>query len=546
MFLSDAAAVPGCGGSAPSPGLHQTTMKLRDYQQAAVDQTEAGWGQFGKQLGVLPTGGGKTIVFSHLASRQAGNTLILAHREELLQQAIEKLQASTGLVASLEKADNHACRQARVVVASVQSMMTAKRLASWRPDHFDLIVVDEAHHALSTSYRKVLSHFDTYARVLGVTATPDRGDKKNMGEYFQNIAFEVKLFDLVRAGHLAPITMKSIPLKIDLSSVRQTCGDFSDADLGSALEPYLPSIADAIRKHASFRKILCFLPLIDTSLKFVDACRAAGLAAEHIDGTSEDRAEILERFHNGKFDILSNAMLLTEGYDEPNIDCVVVLRPTKSRPLYAQMVGRGTRTHPEKENLLLLDFLWMHEKHSVVRPAHLISKDEAEAAEIQRKADEAAAAAAVGGEMQEELDLQGLLSTVTSEREASLAKKLRALAEKQSQYLTADQYASQNGKMELADYEPTMTWEGQRPTERQLSWLEGKGIDPESVRSKGHASALISAMILQEGPRPASEAQRECMRRAKHPKWQNASREDATEFFRARDEARRENTMSIA
>jgi superfamily II DNA or RNA helicase len=343
-------------------------MQLRGYQETAVASILAGFQEFDRQLAVMPTGAGKTIVFSKLAeAMQPRRSLILAHREELIEQAVDKIAKSTGIFAQVEKAEQRASLMSPVVVASIQTLMGAQRRERWPRDHFAQIVVDEAHHALADSYQKVLRHFT--GKVLGVTATPDRGDKRNLGQYFENVAFEITMFDLIKQGYLSPVKVKALPVEIDLKNVKSVAGDYSADDLGTALTPYLRSIAKALRDHASFRKCLVFLPLIATSKTFTDICQQEGLSAAHIDGTSEDRKEILARFADGEFDILNNAMLLTEGYDDPSIDCIVVLRPTRSRSLYAQMVGRGTRVHPAKDDLLVLDFLWLHEKHNLVRPA---------------------------------------------------------------------------------------------------------------------------------------------------------------------------------
>ena len=461
-------------------------MQPRPYQLDCLAAIEEGFKTFQKQLAVLSTGAGKTCIFSWLAKRQQCRTLILAHRNELIDQAIQKLHSATGIKADKEKAEARASKDSQVVVASVQSLIGESRINGWPDDHFGLVIVDEAHHCISDSYQKVLRRFDGHANVLGVTATPDRGDKRNLGEYFENIAYEIGLFDLIRDGYLSPITVKSVPLKIDLNGVKQTAGDFNDADLGNAIEPYLGQIAEAIAREASFRKTLAFLPLRATSRKFVEACQAIGLSACHIDGESPDRKEILQRFTDGEFDVLSNAMLLTEGYDEPSCDCVCVLRPTRSRPLYSQMVGRGTRLHPTKENLLLLDFLWMHEKHSISRPAHLIAKTKEEADAITELANERSAYG------QDELDLDDLASDATEKREAALRRKLEEQAKKKAKYVSAEMFAAQHNDMALAEYEPTMKWEGEAITDKQRWHLKRNGIDPDTVKGKGHASRLLS------------------------------------------------------
>lgn len=192
--------------------------------------------------------------------------------------------------------------------------------------------------------------------MLGVTATPDRGDMRNLGSYFESLAYEYSLVQAIKEGYLSPIKALTIPLKLDLSGVKQQTGDFSTKDLGTALDPYLEQIAEEMVKHCINRKTVVFLPLVKTSKKFRDILNSKGFRAAEVNGDSKDRQEILEDFDNDKYNVLCNSMLLTEGWDCPSVDCVVVLRPTKVRSLYSQMIGRGTRLFPGKEELLLLDF----------------------------------------------------------------------------------------------------------------------------------------------------------------------------------------------
>lgn len=502
-------------------------MNLRPYQLDTLKAIHDGWSEFQRQLVVLPTGAGKTIIAAHVAKEhvQSGQrVLFLAHREELLLQTIDKFERAAGLRCELEKAEHHAGRTCPVVVASVQTMMS--RGYNWEANHFGLVIVDEAHHAAADSYRRVLDMFPK-ARVLGITATPDRGDAKNLGCVFQNIAHEVKLFDLINDGYLSPITLKSIPLEIDLNGVKSVAGDFAADDLGNRLEPLLGQIAVAIRNHASFRRVLCFLPLIATSHKFVSECRDAGLAAEHIDGESPDRREKLARFAAGEFDVLSNAMLLTEGFDDPGIDCVCVLRPTRSRPLYCQMVGRGTRIAPAKDNLLLLDFLWMHERHKLVRPSALIAHTAEEAECITSLAEEKAK---TGGPV-EELELEGLATEASQQREQALLKKLKENKGKRATVLSAEEFALQHHSMETAEFEPVMEWERQALTDKQAWVLKRAKIDLATVRGKGHASRLISLIKQDQTVQLATPGQRWAMRKAGHPNWSNATQYEALQFF---------------
>jgi len=503
-------------------------MKPRPYQNHAITCIRDGFKEFRRQLAVLPTGSGKTIIFAWLAQLFLPlRTLILAHRDELIDQAIDKIKVATGIQAEKEKAEFKASPHAVIVVASVQSMI--RRLDRWPSDHFNLVVADEAHHAISESWQTVLNHFS--GRVLGVTATPDRGDKRNLGEYFENVAVDIPLVHLIREGFLCPITVKSVPLQIDLSKVHLMAGDFADKELGSLLEPYLATIAGAIKEHASFRKVLAFLPLIDTSHKFVKACSQIGLAAQHIDGGSPDRKEILQRFAAGEFDILSNAMLLTEGFDDPSIDCIVVLRPTKSRPLFAQMVGRGTRIDPIKENLLLLDFLWLHERHRIIHPADLLAKDGEEADIITELTQERSLA----GYDPEQLDLITLAGCATQIREQKLRQKLAELAARKSKYISAEEFCIQHDAIDEAFYEPTMKWESSSITKKQMRYIKEANIDPESIKGRGHASALLSVLFKNKDLELAPQKQRWVMAQEGHPEPWIATRAEARRFFAQRN-----------
>lgn len=305
----------------------------RPYQTIACDNLREGWKQFSKQILVLPTGSGKTIISAKVAREfvDAGQrVLFLAHREELLTQTLDKFQRAAGLSAELEKAEYKASLSANVVVGSVQTL--TRRCTAWPTDHFGLIIVDECHHTCADSYLNILRHFN--AKVCGITATADRSDKKNLGQFWENVAHEVSLFELINQGFLSRIVIKAIPLEIDLSRVHVKKGDYDAAELGETIEPYLAAIAESIKREAAGRRILVFLPLIATSELFVTKCLEAGISARHVDGQSPDRKETLQAFANDEFELLSNSALLFEGYDDPGIDCVVMLRPTKSRPLY--------------------------------------------------------------------------------------------------------------------------------------------------------------------------------------------------------------------
>ena len=465
---------------------------LRPYQQAARDSIHAQWEQGRlRTLLVLPTGTGKTIVFASVAADQvrAGDrVLILAHRGELLEQAADKLQRSTGLVSAVEKAES-TCLNSwfRVVVGSVQTLQRSARLERFPRDYFGTIIIDEAHHAITDGYRRILDYFEG-AKVLGVTATPDRGDMRNLGEVFDSLAYEYKLTDAIKEGYLCKIMAQTIPLQLDISEVGFTSGDYSLGQLGTALDPYLEQIAAEMVQRCRGRKTVVFLPLIKTSQMFRDLLNAKGFQAAEVNGQSADRKEVLADFDAGKYNVLCNSMLLTEGWDCPSVDCVVVLRPTKVRSLYSQMVGRGTRLAEGKTDLLLLDFLWMTDKHELCRPADLVCEDRAVARQMTENLAETGAPEDI-----EEAAAQAC-EDVVAQREEALAKQLAEQRRKKAKLVDPLQYEMSIQAEDLSGYVPAFGWEAGPPTEQQTSALEKLGILPDAVESAGKASLLLDRL----------------------------------------------------
>ena len=467
-------------------------MELRPYQQEARQAVENEWAcGVDRTLLVLPTGCGKTIVFAKIAEdsvRDGDRVLILAHRGELLEQAADKIRTATGLLCATEKAQE-SCLGSwyRIVVGSVQTLMREKRLAGFDYDYFDKIIIDEAHHCISDSYRRVLDHFST-AKVLGVTATPDRGDMKNLGAVFQSLAYEYTLPKAIKEGYLTPIKALTVPLKMDLSGVGVQSSDFKPGDLDSALDPYLYQIADEMAKTCADRKTVVFLPLVKTSQKFRDILCSRGFRAAEVNGESPDRAEILAAFDRGEYNVLCNSMLLTEGWDCPSVNCVVVLRPTKVRSLYSQMVGRGTRLFPGKTDLLLLDFLWHTERHELCRPAHLVC----ETAEVAESMTESAAEQ--GGPVDILEAAEQAESDVVQQREESLAKQLAEMKSRKRRLVDPLQFELSIQAEDLAGYTPAFGWEIAPPSEKQLGALEKWGIRPDEIECAGKAAKLLDRL----------------------------------------------------
>ncbi len=467
-------------------------MDLRPYQQSAKEAIQAEWAKgIQKTLLVLPTGTGKTIVFSKLIEdcvRNGERVLILAHRGELLDQAADKLSLATGLGCAVEKAEE-SCLSSwfRVVVGSVQSLMRETRLNQFSSDYFHTLIVDECHHVLADSYQRILKYFDT-AKVLGVTATVDRGDMRNLGQYFESLAYEYSLPKAIKDGYLCPIKAQTIPLKVDLTGVSVQAGDFKAGDLGNALDPYLYQIADEMLKVCADRRTVVFLPLVKTSQKFRDILLQKGFRAAEINGDSDDRADILEAFQSGRYNVLCNSMLLTEGWDCPPVDCIVPLRPTKIRSLYAQQVGRGTRLYPGKEYLLLLDFLWHTERHELCHPAYLICESEEVAQIMTKNLEEATCPVDI-----EEAELTAKQDVIAA-REEALAKKLQEMKHRKRKLVDPLQFEMSIQAEDLANYAPVFGWQMGPPSNNQIETLEKLGIFPDEIDNAGKAALLIDRL----------------------------------------------------
>lgn len=470
-------------------------MELRPYQQQAKDAIFSEWENgIKKTLLVLPTGCGKTIVFAKVAEecvKGGSRVLILAHRGELLDQAADKIGKSTGLGCATEKAEQTCIGSwFRIVVGSVQSMMREKRLNQFPNNYFNTIIIDEAHHCISESYQKVLRHFPD-AEVLGVTATPDRGDMQNLGTVFESLAYEYTLPRAIKEGYLAPIKAVTIPLKIDMSAVGVQAGDFKSGDIATALDPYLESIAEEMAKYCSDKKTVVFLPLVKTSQKFRDILNNHGFRAAEVNGDSKDRAKILEAFDKDQYNVLCNSMLLTEGWDCPSVDCIVVLRPTKVRSLYCQMVGRGTRLSPEtnKDHLLLLDFLWHTERHELCHPASLIC----ESAEVAQKMTENMEKDA-GCIMDIEEAERTASEDVIAQREEALAKQLSEMKRRKKKLVDPLQFEMSIQAEDLSGYVPAFGWEMAPPSDKQKQTLEKLGILPDAIENAGKASKILDRL----------------------------------------------------
>lgn len=364
-------------------------LNLRPYQTKAIEAIEQAEREgVRRPLVVHPTGTGKTVTFSHAIRQRAdrGRALVMVHRDELASQTRNKIkivapELSTGIVkAELNELD------ADVVIASVQTASRDRRLAelieSARRSPFGTIVCDEAHHAPAPTWTKVLrglGAFNPYGPLaIGFTATPERDNGKTLGVWEKVVSYmsirEAIYGDRKKGeegGYLVPILPAHvIETKMDMGHVRKTGGDYSDGDLGRELEESgaIVQIADAYAEHARDRKGVAFTPTVATAHALAGALKARGITAAAVDGGTdpEVRRDILAQLKTGAVQVVVNCAVLTEGFDEPSVSCVVIARPTKFHGLYVQMVGRGTRLHPGKKDLLVLDVVGASQRHELV------------------------------------------------------------------------------------------------------------------------------------------------------------------------------------
>jgi superfamily II DNA or RNA helicase len=483
---------------------------FRPYQAEAIDAILTCWQDNRSCLAVMATGAGKTLVAAGttgmLISRPGGSkrVLFLANRNELCQQPLETFGAQLGFVPDLEKAESRASLDARVVIASVQTLSREKRLERFPRDHFDYIFADEAHVTVSKSWGRIFNHFDA-AKVCGITATPFRSDAKLLRDVYEAEAYRKDLFQLVDEGWLVnPDHVFKLQSAISLAQVRlkkTTEGiDYDINDAADAIAPYFTEIAKELKAKHSDRHILAFLPLVASSQKFVAACRAEGINAVHVDGEDPEREQKLQAFKDGRITLLSNSNLLHTGIDMPICDATLCLRPTRSKVLYQQVIGRSTRPvaglvdglesaderlaaiHASKKpNALIIDPLWLSNDLDLCTPSFLIAGTQDEALEMNKRA----------GKI---YSLQALKDKVQREREEALKRKLERASSFREGRLDYRYLAAATGNAHLLNYEPVFPKECRAPSPHDLRVLQGMGIDPTNITSAGLAQEVKEAI----------------------------------------------------
>lgn len=347
----------------------QTPCHLRAYQSEALTAVRDAY-RAGKRRVIvsLPTGSGKTVVFAHFPGflKMKKRLLVLAHREELLRQARDKFRSiDPELKAEIEQAGTHAAADAKVVIASVPTLArSSARLSRLQPDEFSIVVVDEAHHAVAPSYRRIFDHFGLFEPhvsryLIGFTATPRRGDKQGLGEVFEEVCYARDMREMIAERYLCPIAGWRVDTDLSLDNVKVRHGDFIESQLARVVNMPLRNslLLKAYRDFAPGRRAIVFCVDVAHAQDVHRVFAEAGIRAAPVWGelSRDQRRSTLAAFSAGEIDVVTNCNVLTEGFDEPRVDCVIMARPTRSKLLYAQMVGRGTRLYPSKKDLMVID-----------------------------------------------------------------------------------------------------------------------------------------------------------------------------------------------
>ena len=499
-------------------------MKLRPYQHKVVERVIEELASSKSTLVVLPTGGGKTVCFAHLVKyyMQRGRVMVIAHREELIRQAAAKIEQIVGYRPAIEMADQWVDEEGfdkpKVIVASVQTLVTG-RVERFNPDEFSLVITDEAHHCIADSYRRVYDHIlKGKTKHLGVTATPDRTDEQALGQVFQTVAFDYELPQIIEDGWLVPIKQKLVMVEgLDYSKVKTTAGDLNQADIAKAQanEQILHEMIAPIVELAGTRKTIVFATpgskkTEDGEDDFHIAQRMTEILNRHKpnaarrvsqDTPKVERRQMLQDFAEGRFQFLVNVGVLTEGFDDPTIEVVAITRPTKSRSLYAQMIGRGTRPLPgvvdawdapverrkaikgsAKSHIDILDFVGNSGRHKLVTTADILGGkcSEEAIARAKEKAEES----------DEPIDMADALEEAVKEIRAERDAKRRADIIAKAKYRVHDV-----DPFDVFDLEPQREreWDkGKAPTLAQMEALKRAGIPTTNVRSRSQASALLA------------------------------------------------------
>jgi superfamily II DNA or RNA helicase len=499
----------------------RTPLLMRPYQQEADAAVIEAFREYRSVLLEMATGLGKTIILSHIAKAWPGRVLVIAHRDELIRQAVSKLRTvlgeEPGIEMGSERLTDSLERLPRVIVSSVQTMCRPGRHMRFPSDYFGLLIIDEAHHAPAKSYGDVMAHFHA-AKVLGVTATAKRADQVAMGLVFETVAYTYGIEAAIADGWLVPIHQQCVEVEgLDFSQVRDVAGDFNEGELSAILtqETPLHRMASPIVELAGSRSTLVFCCSVAHArllAEVIDRYRFRSAAWLSGETPIEQRRETIERFKRGELQFLLNCQLFLEGFDCPNTSLVVMGRPTKSLGLYTQVLGRGTRPLPgtvdgietaearrlsiaqsAKPNMVVLDFAGNAGRHKIITATDILGgKFTAPARQYAR---EAAEESDTPRPVQELLEEGELVSAYRLERDERL-RRIRAQAQYQVNIVSPFDRGSTS-----APHHGEESSRGEPATARQIWRLGTLGVsrDRASTYTKRQASVVIGKLLEQRG-----------------------------------------------
>jgi superfamily II DNA or RNA helicase len=445
-------------------------IELWPHQREAVDAAHIAITEGrDKGLWVMPTGSGKTVAFCTLAKELGQPTLVVVHRDELLRQAAGAFEeiwpkARVGTLGGEDYGSS------TVLVATVQSLKN--KLGQIPPDRFSLVVIDEAHHAPAKTWGRVIEHFRP-GLLLGCTATPKRLDGEDILPLFgDEVLYEYGLGQAMQDDHLVPARQKAVYTQTDLSGLKAGRGDFSEKALAPVVvtEARTRAVVDGYLEHGEGRPALVFAVNLDHASQIRKALEAVGVPAASVTGKMDPgtRQQVLADFGEGKLRVLVSCQVLTEGYDEPGVSCVVMARPTKSQALYAQCVGRGLRVDPErgKKDCLVLDVVDRACRHRVVVASDLF------------------------GARVVDCRGQDIREAARQERARWPLEPLSPTASKEARWDLGEETPWEE-LPDLRGYKPTQRWQVQPASEKQLKRLAGYGFERHRALTQGEADYLL-------------------------------------------------------
>lgn len=501
-------------------------MKARDYQVKAREAVFEAWKENNSTLVVMPTGTGKTVLFADVIRHvHPLRSMVVAHREELIWQARDKIQRVTNLDTEIEMAEMSISpglfADSPVIITTVQTMNSQngdlKRMGKFSPNKFGLLIIDEAHHAVAKTYQNIINYMtqNPGLRVLGVTATPDRADEEALGQVFKSVAFDYEILDAIHDGWLVPITQQLVHVTdLDFSHIRTTAGDLNGADLAAVMEAEsnLQGVAGSLCQIMGDRKTLVFTVSVKQAEVMSEIFNRfkPGCSTWVCGETPKDiRRQVVSDYAAGKFQVVCNCDCFTEGFDDPAVEVVAMARPTKSRAKYAQMCGRSMRPLPgivdglenseerreaiagsPKPECLIVDFVGNSGKHKLMSSADILGGNVSE--EAINRAVIRARNSGIPVRMSDLLDeeQQKIIQEAEERRKMEAARRARLVANVKFNTKSINPF----DVLQL-DHPVVRGWDrGKSLSEKQRNLLMKQGVDPDSMNYT-EAKAAINEMF---------------------------------------------------